>query len=78
MAWSGLPGRSSQGIVARSFLSFVGEGKERVADPQERLRGRLCMEGGPYKFKTRFYFRQFEHFLLPLLLTSKCFLLTII
>ena len=55
-----------------------GEGKERVADPQERLSGRLCMEGGPYKFKTRFYFRQFEHFLQPLLLTSKCFLLTII
>ena len=62
----------------RSFLSFVGEGKERVADPQERLRGRLCMEGGPYKFKTRFYVGQFQHFLQPLLLTSKCLLLTII
>ena len=56
----------------------MGEGKERVADPQERLCGRLCMEGGPYKFKTRFYVGQFQHFLQPLLLTSKCLLLTII
>ena len=56
----------------------MGEGKERVADPQERLRGRLCMEGGPYKFKTRFYVGQFQHFLQPLLLTSKCLLITII
>ena len=55
-----------------------GGGKERVADPQERLRGRLCMEGGPYKFKTRFYVGQFQHLLQPLLLTSKCLLLTII
>ena len=62
----------------RSFLSFVGEGKERVADPQERLCGRLCVERGPYKFNTRFYFGQFQHFLQPLLLTSKSLLLTII
>ena len=62
----------------RSFLSFVGEGKERVADPQERLCGRIYVEGGPYKFKTRFYFGQFQLFLQPLLLTAKCLLLTII
>ena len=58
-----------------SFLLW-GRGRNALRIPKN-----VCVVGYAWrevKFKTRFYVGRFQHLLQPLLLTSKCLLLTII